>query len=601
MAERLREEATAHLGLTVGHGEMNSWRNSLPIFLGDLVSAGFGDVEVMLEHQLPHSPKRVDVILCGVHPGTRELVFILVELKQWSTVEYATETLVKISHYEDPVLHPVEQVRAYCEYLVDFTPELSGRSNAVYGIAYLHNARSDAVEQKLRSYPPSEFGRLFTDYSRESMIEYLRSLLDQSGGRDRAQWAADEFERFEHAPSKPLLDQAARELDERGQFKLLDEQRTAYELVLRKVARARAAEKRTGVIVLGGPGLRKSVIALSLLGRLAGDGVRVNHATGSAAFTYTLRRVVGERNARAASLFKFFNEFSRSQPDSLGVLICDEAHRIRKSGRDGHAQMRQLIDVAWVPVFLLDEQQIVRPTETGSLKVIKNALEAARYEMHLVSLGGQFRCGGSDAFEAWVFRLLGTGTESAVRWSQLLDGGHDDFVVESADSPASLDSWLRVHQELRGGTARMAAGFCWQWSDPVAAADGMALVDDVRIDGWTRPWNARPGRRVTNAPESHYWASDPRGFDQVGCIYTAQGFEYDWAGVIFGPDFVRRGDEWVARPAESYDNAVRGGTAEEAHALIRNTYKVLLTRGMKGTCVYSTDPETQAFLREMTR
>jgi DUF2075 family protein len=127
------------------------------------------------------------------------------------------------------------------------------------------------------------------------------------------------------------------------------------------------------------------------------------------------------------------------------------------------------------------------------------------------------------------------------------------------------------------------------------------LVDDVVIGDWHRPWNAKPEKPVRDVPASHFWASDERGFGQVGCIYTAQGFEYDWSGVIVGDDFVRRGATWVARRERSFDGQVKKAAEQEFPALVRNTYKVLLTRGMKATAVYSTDAETQEFLEEMCR
>src|SRR5699024_9175304 len=134
----------------------------------------------------------------------------------------------------------------------------------------------------------------------------------------------------------------------------------------------------------------------------------------------------------------------------------------------------------------------------------------------------------------------------------------------------------------------------------VQTEHGKTLVNDVRIGDWARPWNAKPEKRVPDAPDSYYWASDERGFNQVGCIYTAQGFEYDWAGVILGPDFVWRTDRWVTRPEYSHDPALKKADEGEYQKLTRNTYKVLLTRGMRGACVYSTDPETQEFLDAMT-
>lgn len=189
-----------------------------------------------------------------------------------------------------------------------------------------------------------------------------------------------------------------------------------------------------------------------------------------------------------------------------------------------------------------------------------------------------------------------------IRWSELTGSAPDEtYRVAALPSPTALEGWLLAKAQGTSETARLAAGYCWPWSEPVTDDGGRRLVDDIVIDGWSRPWNAKPAKAVPDVPPSHFWASDPRGFGQVGCIYTAQGFEYDWSGVIMGPDLVRRGAAWVADRSSSHDGPVRKAGDDEFPALVRNTYKVLLTRGMKGTAVFSTDPQTQAFLEDMCR
>lgn len=111
------------------------------------------------------------------------------------------------------------------------------------------------------------------------------------------------------------------------------------------------------------------------------------------------------------------------------------------------------------------------------------------------------------------------------------------------------------------------------------------------------PGLEQPGKRVKDAPAAEYWASDPRGFGQVGCIYTAQGFEYDYGGVIIGPDMAWTGTEWFADPDKSADPVVRG--SREFDRLVRNVYKVLLTRGLRGCAVYAVDPAARRMLGEL--
>jgi hypothetical protein len=168
-----------------------------------------------------------------------------------------------------------------------------------------------------------------------------------------------------------------------------------------------------------------------------------------------------------------------------------------------------------------------------------------------------------------------------------------------ADSPFEMEAVLAEWQSM-GGTARISAGFCWPWSKPLP--DG-SLVDDVQIGDWRRPWNANSDRSIGGAPGKAYWATDPAGFGQVGCVYTAQGFEYDWSAVIIGPDLVARDGQLVTRRHESKDPELKGNEATDVQAdqLIRNTYKVLLTRGMRGTVIYIPDAETREYIRQLVK
>ncbi|MEV0679497.1 DUF2075 domain-containing protein [Actinosynnema sp. NPDC050436] len=610
---RLREQAGHAIGTRPGVGEVKSWQRSLPVLLQHVADAGLGEVEVLLEHQLPHSKQRIDVVLCGVHPRTAEHCFVFVELKQWSKAELHIAAVLNVPGLPGMHLHPVDQVRGYCQYVVDHTPALAERPRAVRGLAYLHNAHRADVAQLL-AHQVDDYGQMFTMDDNAKLVSHLRSVLDPAAGRAVDLAAGDEFLNFEHRPTKPLLALAAKEIQDREQFVLLDAQKVAYELVLNAVERSRAAQTRTVVVVEGGPGSGKSVIALSLLGELARRGLTVHHATGSKAFTQTMRKYAARGNPRVRGLFKYFNSYVGSHPRELDVVLCDEAHRIRENGLDRFTkkeqreragrQIDELINIANVPVFLLDENQVVRPGEIGSLAEITEAARALGCQVEVVRLHDQMRCGGSVWYDTWVARLLGLGgsPEPAIPWSKLAGPLDQGISLASASSPESLEAWVLDRQAEHGGIARLTAGYCWSWSDPVGDGDERRLVGDVRIGSWERPWNAKSeGRRaVPGVPESDYWATDPRGFGQVGCVYTAQGFEFDWSGVIFGPDLVRRDGMWQPRRSESEDPLVKRADDLRFAALIKNTYKVLLTRGMRGTAIYSTDPETQEFLEEMT-
>ena len=579
--------------------ERRSWDRSIPVLANDLVEAGLGDVEVLLEHRLPLSSRRVDAILAGRHPDTGAASYVIVELKQWSEADLFEDdpSLVLIDGYgRHPRLHPVQQVRGYCEYLRDFVPALQADDDNVAGVAYLHNATEMGVSS-LRRLAESRDGRLFTGERRAEFMDFLRSRL--APGVTGAPYA-DEFLSSRAAPSRQLLAVAADEIRDREQFVLLDQQRLAYKLVLHATEAARAGDSKTVVVVSGGPGSGKSVIALSLLGELARRGRTVLHATGSRSFTQTLRQVTGRGSPRTRNLFKYFNQFVDADRNGLEVLILDEAHRIRETSmsrytprqlRTDRRQVDELISAARVPVFLLDEHQVVRPGEMGTVGEIEAHAESLGLAVQKIDLNAHFRCGGSEAYMEWVTRLLGLAPGGPLHWV-----GDPAFAVQVADSPHELEHVLSTKLD-NGYGARIAAGYCWPWSDP--RPDG-SLVDDVVIGDWSRPWNLRSERSVGGAPPSALWATDPAGFGQVGCVYTAQGFEYDWNGVIIGPDLVWRGEGWRAVREANRDPDFRSRTKVTDHEfgrLVRNVYKVLLTRGMVGTVLYSPDPQTNDMLR----
>lgn len=584
-------------------GEQRSWRSSLPVLANDLIDAGLSNVEVLVEYQLPLTSKRVDAVLAGVHPKTGLPSYVIVELKQWNEADLfeGNRSLVHIGAYGDrPIQHPLEQAAGYRQYMLDFLPGLKDRQDSLWSVAYLHNATDFSVAD-LREFPEDLHLRMFTGEKRSDFHEYLLELLDPSVSGAKA---ADQLMGLAAGPSKQLLSVAADEIQKREQFVLLGEQKLAFDLVLHEVNKAHRADHKSVIVISGGPGSGKSVIALSLMGELARQERSVLHATGSRSFTQTLRTVAGKGSTRVKSMFKYFNSFMEAEPNSLDVLILDEAHRIRETSanrytkahlRKGRPQLDELISAARVPVFLLDQFQVVRPGELGSVEEIEAFAKERGLAVHEISLDDQFRCGGSASFIHWVECLLGLNGTEPIDWEV-----DERFSVDVCGSPEELLNRLAVHRDAGFG-ARVTAGYCWPWSDP---NDDGSLIADVKIGDWSMPWNLKGDRAVGGAPPSALWATDPAGFGQVGCVYTAQGFEYDWNGVIFGPDLVWRTDHWEMIRTENKDpdfRSLKSVSPEEFDRLIKNVYKVLLTRGMLGTYIYSVDPETQQFLHQRVR
>lgn len=562
-----------------------------------LIQCDLGEVVLLVEYQLPYSSKRVDVLALGSDPKTGQPTIIAIELKQWtnaSLIEGALDTLKIDSYGNTPILHPAVQVSRYCEYLNDFNRYVSDDNTNLFGIAYLHNW-IDANNPGLDLIQPTSHGMLFTANQKNRLKEFLIARISSKFSEQ----ITDDFLNSKVAPTKQLMALAADEVKNREQFRLLDEQQIAYSMVMKALRDAETSNTKTAVIITGGPGTGKSVIALSLLGELSRRGKTTLHATGSKAFRNSLRKVAGARAPQIQKLFSYFNSFMSAERNSLDVIICDEAHRIRETSanrytkadlRTGTPQLHELLNVARVPVFLLDSNQVVRKGETGTPEYIE--VEARNLGLHVirVDLDGQFRCGGSRLYETWLNGFLKIEDSKTIAWSK-----DPNFNVIVADSPGEIVEKLQGF-ESEGYKSRITAGYCWTWNDP--NADG-TLPNDVKIGDWTRPWNVKGDRGVGEYMSGELWAIDPKGFDQIGCVYTAQGFEYDWNAVIFGPDLVWRAGVWVGDRSGSRDPAMRGITPEHFETLVKNTYKVLLTRGLVGTILYSVDEETQEHFKTL--
>lgn len=582
------------------HQEVMSWQNSLFRMAHALDKGAFVDHGVLLEYQLPLSSRRLDCMVTG-HSEGGQPYSVIVELKQWSEVEASNaEDCVTswVAGSKRDLLHPSRQVGQYEEYLRDMHSVFARGEVGLRACAFLHNlSYSPANEiyaprhaRVLQQYPA------FAGDQQDRLISYMGDHL--RAGRGEA--VLDQVLRSKFAPSKKLLDHTARVVRDQKAYVLLDSQQVVFAKVLAEVREGASAAKlkKTVVLVHGGPGTGKSVIALHLLGRLSGEGLRAMHLTGSKAFTENMRKLVGPR---AAAQFGYFNLNKKGAlpPNQFDALVLDEAHRIRDSSKDrftrpadwsGLPQVDELVHIARVSVFFIDDRQVVRPGEVGSSDLIREAARRADATLLEYELDAQFRCSGSDGFVNWVDNTLDIRRTANVLWKR--DDPYEFRIMESVEE---LEAAIR--RKAAEGTARLVAGFCWPWSDP--AADG-SLVGDLRIGAWAMPWNAKPeaGRLAAGVPKSNFWASAPGGLEQVGCVYTAQGFEFDHVGIIFGPDlrYDWSSNAWVGDKTCSSDSVVRR-SGDRFLDLVKNTYRVLFTRGIKGCYVYFMDEGTRKFFQ----
>lgn len=598
VASAMEQVFVEHFRFKPGPSEVRSWQHSLRAMATALTTGDFVDHGVLLEWQLPLNSKRLDCMVTGVSEDGRPGA-VIVELKQWDEVQASNVeecvTVFMAGRLRD-VLHPSKQVGQYQRYLQDVHTTFSNADVALLACSYLHNYRFDPAAEvySARHEDLLALNPVFAADQLDGLIDFLSVPLVGGQGLD----VLDRVLRGKYRPHKRLLDHTARLIGSEPTFVLLDEQQVVFNTALAKVRARQLAPGKSAILVHGGPGTGKSVIAVNLIAELSRQGFVTQHVTGSKAFTENLRKVVG---SRAAAQFGYFHNFSTAEPDLIDVLICDEAHRIRESSvtrftpkdaRSGLPQIDELLRAAKTTVLFIDDMQVVRPGEVGSSSLIRDAATRMAVPLVELELEAQFRCSGSDAYIHWVENTLDLRRTPHILWDM-----RDPFEFDVIESPQELEALIRARSGV-GYTARLSAGFCWKWSDP--RPDG-TLVNDVQVGGWSMPWNAKQdaGRLAAGIPKSNFWAREPGGLEQVGCIYTAQGFEYDYAGVIWGRDLVYRSrDGWVAQPEFSKDNVVRRGAKGGSFlGLVKNTYRVLLTRGMLGCYVHFEDDETADFVR----
>ena len=596
---KLTDAFFRQLGHRPSDSERNSWSNSLRALSLVLHESKLYDHGVVLEYQLPLTSNRLDCLLLG-RDELKHNTGVIIELKQWSKAERSdceNEVITWVGGSYREVLHPSFQVGRYQQFLVDTHTAFDDEDDAIFphSCAYLHNYSFETEDPLLD--PKFNLVRSSHPLFSKDMVDEFSGYLGAKLAGGHGDVVLQKFESGQYRASKKLLEYVGKLVKGIPSFILLDEQQIVYDKVLSCAKKSLIDRSKHVILIQGGPGTGKSVIAINLLADLALLGFNAHYATGSRAFTKTLRKIVG---SRASIQFKYFNSYTQADYNILDVLIADEAHRLRttsnsrftkKTEQSDQPQIRELISAAKTAVFFIDDKQGVRPGEIGSSSYIKDSAQKNGCSVHEYELGIQFRCSGSEAFIGWVNNTLGIERTANVILDNL-----ENFEVKIYGSPLEVENAIKK-KVAAGYSGRMTAGFCWEWSFP---RHDKTLIDDVIVGDYRRPWNARPdaGRLASGIPPSDLWAYDPNGINQVGCIYTAQGFEFDYIGVVFGNDlrYDFSSGRWIGDKTKSYDTSVKKAD-ENFVDLVKNTYRVLMTRGMKGCYLYFTDKDTENFFR----
>jgi hypothetical protein len=583
----------------VGQSEINSWSASLQqvaIALNDNEIPG--DAGVAVEYTIPQSSKRVDFIITGYDEFKKPSLIIL-ELKQWSTSKVSDKDGIIIarrggSSGETEGPHPSYQAWSYAALLKGFNEAVYKSEIELRPCAYLHNhPADDTVNNETYSHYIKQ-APLFLKGDIER--KRLRSFVAQHIKHGDAAKLIEHVEGGRIRPSKALADSLSKMIKGNQEFVLIDDQKVVYESVLSIATSATEKEKRV-IIIEGGPGTGKSVVAINLLVELTKRGLLTKYVSKNAAprAVYKARLTRTLKQTEISNMFGGSGAFIETEANIFDVLLVDEAHRLNaKSGLYGNLgenQIKEIIQSSKCSVFFVDESQRVTFSDIGRIAEIKKHAEALGAFVTKYELASQFRCGGSDGYLAWLDNTLSI-RETA---NNMLDTAEYDFRV--FDTASELHEVI-AQKNLEKNSARVVAGYCWDW----LSKNNSSVYDIVLEDGkYQKRWNL--------SQDGSLWIIAPSSVEEVGCIHTCQGLEVDYIGVIIGPDLIVRDGiiqtRYRERATADRRKSLTGiegfmqtkpqEALNAADEIIKNTYRTLMTRGMKACYVYSADEETRAY------
>lgn len=588
-------------GLNAGQDrEFASWHNSMK-FMRDIVddSEIDDDVQIAIEYNIPQTSKRVDFIIVGADEKDRENI-VIVELKQWSKAEVVDDDMhfsvrTYVANDKRIVCHPSYQAYSYSRFLNNYSQAIHDRNIHLIPCAYLHNylpAYKSALSAEIYKewYTTAPF--FIMDEVQQFNVFVKEFVTKKSAHGDLLY----QIENGRIRPTKSLQDALATMVRGTPVFDLLDEQAVCYDMCIRTMLQCLKDQKKRTILVQGGPGTGKSVLAVNLLMHFITSACNAAYVTKNSAprqaFLSILSQNKAENIAEISQLFRSPFGLASVPANSYDCLIVDEAHRLVKKmygDWNGENQVKECINASLLTVFLLDEDQAVTTKDIGSVQEISKWCEELgstiimREETKLTS---QFRCNGSDAYIQFIDNLLQRKEESiAVPLSEL------NYDFRLFDDASQMRDALREKNAINN-KARMVAGYCYDWNVKNRRGD----VDIELPGGFQAKWNLANDK---------IWAINPRSFEEVGCIHTAQGLEFDYVGVLIGKDLTydkSSGRIVTNKSAISTDDkssGIRGASEEDARRLILNTYKTLLTRGQKGCYVYCEDEALREYFKKM--
>jgi hypothetical protein len=598
IATQIKDNIYDKMHRKTGLSEFKSWKQSLQSMYVVLTDSKIpDDTGIAIEYNIPQTSKRVDFIISGYDADKNPNV-IIIELKQWTEVNAVQGQDALVETYTGgalrKVVHPSYQAWSYKVMIEDYNSHVQNYKISLHPCAYLHNyqrSNPDNLDQTQYQEYIDE-APLYT----EGEVLKLRDFIKKSVVYGDEKEVLYKIENGKIRPSKSLQDSIKKMIEGNQEFVMLDEQKVVYEEILLQSMKCRADHKKRTIIIEGGPGTGKTVVAINLLAKLTQEGQFVQYASKNSAPRYVYaKKLSGYKKSSVLNMFKGSGSYVDLESNMIDTVLCDEAHRLNeKSGlysNLGENQIKEIIHASTCSVFFIDESQRVTLKDIGNISEIKKwakELGSAVTELELVS---QFRCNGSNGYLAWLDDVL------EIRQTANPDLKDIDYDIRILDTPDKVKD-LIIEKNKEANKARILAGYCWDW---IKEGKGKTDIHDIVIGNFSMSWNL---------DNTQTFAIDSNSVNEIGCIHTSQGLEFDYVGVIIGDDMRYKDGHIITdfTKRAKTDQSLKGIKAlykkdpekalKEADEIIKNTYRTLMTRGMKGCYVYCTDSKLAEYLKQ---
>ena len=598
IAAEIEENIYTKMHRRTAQNEFRSWENSLEYMYKVLNDTTIPDNSgVAIEYNIPQTSKRVDFIISG-YGEKQDPNVVIIELKQWDKVEVVEGQDALVETYTGgavrKVVHPSYQAWSYAAMIYDYNQNVQMGNIVLHPCTYMHNYRKSNPE-KLEQNQYKEYVEDAPIFARGDVLK-LRAFIKQSVKTGDDKQLLYDIDNGKIKPSKSLQNSIKSMIEGNQEFILLDEQKVVYEEILNTALKCMSDQKKRTVIVKGGPGTGKTVVAINLLAKLTNEGLFAQYTSkNSAPRNVYAKKLTGHKKTSINNMFKGSGSYVDAEKNIVDVLICDEAHRLNeKSGMFhnlGENQIKEIINASLCSIFFIDESQRVTLSDIGTVSEIVKWADELDSEVTQMELVSQFRCDGSDGYLAWLDDVL------EIRQTANFDMKDIDYDIRIMDSPNEVRD-LIIECNKASNQSRILAGYCWAW---LKEGQNNSDVHDINIGDFEMSWNL--GNTST-------FAIDENSVNEIGCIHTSQGLEFDYAGVIIGDDMRYENGHIVTdfTKRAKTDQSLKGikklykenpeFALKEADEIIKNTYRTLMTRGMKGCYVYCTDKKLADHLRE---